>query len=83
LTFNHAAFELDDFDQVKLAGKYMLDRNWKTAIEPGTHYVSSQQYWYFKNPCGGDAEYFASDLVVDDAWKTRVWETAPRVSPVS
>jgi hypothetical protein len=83
LTFNHAAFELDDFDQVKLAGQYMRDRGWETAIEPGTHYVSSQQYWYFKNPCGGDAEYFASEMVVDDTWKTRVWETAPRVSPVS
>jgi len=83
LTFNHAAFELDDFDQVKRAGKYMLDRGWKTSIEPGTHYVSSQQYWYFKNPCGGDAEYFASDVVVDDTWKTRVWETASRVSLTS
>lgn len=83
LTFNHAAFELDDFDQVKLAGQYMRDRGWKTAIEPGTHHVSSQQYWYFKNPCGGDAEYFASEMVVDDTWQTRVWETAPRVAPAS
>ena len=83
LTFNHAAFELDDFDQVKLAGGYMRDKGWTTAIEPGTHHVSSQQYWYFKNPCGGEAEYFASEMEVDDSWKTRVWETAPRVSPVS
>ncbi len=83
LTFNHAAFVLDDFDQVKLAGRYVRDNGWTTAIEPGTHYVSSQQYWYFKNPCGGEAEYFASELEVGDSWKTRVWETAPRVSPVS
>jgi Glyoxalase/Bleomycin resistance protein/Dioxygenase superfamily len=80
LTFNHAAFEVDNFDLVMRAGKYMRDHDWKTAIEPGTHHVSSQQYWYFKNPCGGDAEYFASDVVIDDTWKTRVWETAPRVS---
>ncbi len=83
LTFNHAAFELDDFDQVKLAGRYVRDKGWTTAIEPGTHYVSSQQYWYFKNPGGGEAEYFASEMEVDDSWKTRVWETAPRVTTVS
>lgn len=83
LAFNHAAFELDNFDKVIRAGKYMRDHGWKTAIEPGKHYVSSQQYWYFKNPCGGEAEYFSSDIVVDDTWKTRVWETAPRVSPAS
>ncbi len=80
LAFNHVAFEIDSFDQVMLAGNYMKSRGWQTAIEPGTHFVSSQQYWYFKNPCGGEAEYFASDVVVDDTWKTRVWQTAPRVS---
>lgn len=83
LTFNHAAFVLDDFDQVKLAGRYVRDKGWKTAIEPGTHHVSSQQYWYFKNPCGGEAEYFATQVELDDSWNTRVWDTAPRVTAVS
>jgi hypothetical protein len=80
LTFNHAAFELDTFDEVKRAGHYFRSKGWETAIEPGGHFISGQQFWYFKNPCGGEAEYFATDKVFDDSWKTRVWETAPRVS---
>lgn len=83
LTFNHAAFEVEDFDRVKLAGQYMLARGYKTAVEPGSHFISSQQFWYFKNPCGGDAEYFASKAIVDDSWKTREWDTAPRITPVA
>ena len=79
LTFNHAAFQMDNFDDVMRAGKYMRDRGWETAIEPGAHFVSSQRYWYFKNPCGGEAEYYSTDRTFDDNWQTRVWETAPRV----
>ena len=79
LTFNHAAFEMDNFDDVMRAGQYVHDRGWATAIEPGSHFVSAQRYWYFKNPCGGEAEYYSTDRIVDDSWQTRVWETAPRV----
>ena len=79
LTFNHAAFEMDNFDDVMRAGQYVHSRGWATAIEPGSHFVSAQKYWYFKNPCGGEAEYYSTDRIIDDSWQTRVWETAPRV----
>jgi hypothetical protein len=79
LSFNHAAFQMDSFEDVMRAGEYMRSRSWTTAIEPGSHFVSAQKYWYFKNPCGGEAEYYSTDRIVDDSWQTRVWETARRV----
>jgi hypothetical protein len=81
LAFNHVAFELDSYDRVLLGGKYMEARGWKTALGPGSHYLSSHQFWYFKSPCGGDAEYFFGAKRFDDSWTSRVWDTAPRTGP--
>lgn len=77
LGFNHVAFELGDIDEVMAGGQHMLDRGWTTAIEPGEHFLSGQHYWYFRCPCGGNTEYFAATLVLDDTWQSRVVETTP------
>ena len=45
-------------------------------IGPGRHPISSCYFWYFKNPCGGAASHFDSD-VVDDNWEYREWESTP------
>ncbi len=81
LAFNHVAFELGDYDQVLLGGKHMEGRGWSTALGPGGHYLSSHKFWYFKSPCGGDAEYFFGATRFDDTWKPRIWDTAPRTGP--
>ena len=50
-------------------GMFLKERGWKTAIGPGRHKVSSAYFWYFDNPCGGEAEYFSDMDYVTAAWK--------------
>ena len=46
-------------------------------LGPGRHPISSCYFWYFKNPCGGAAEYdFDSDVMTDD-WQPEDWESIP------
>ncbi len=75
--FNHAAFEVANFDEVIVGGRYMLERDWKAATSPGRHVMGSNLFWYFASPCGGNTEYFADMDRMDDAWKPRVWEKHP------
>jgi catechol 2,3-dioxygenase-like lactoylglutathione lyase family enzyme len=75
LGFHHLAFEVRDIHEVFGGGLHMTDKGWTTHLGPGRHPISSCYFWYFKNPCGGAAEYDSdSDFVTDD-WEPRAWES--------
>ncbi len=76
-SFNHAAFEVRDIDEIILGGKYMKSRGWQANSPVGRHILGSNLFWYFNNPCGGRTEYFADMDQMDDNWKPRVWEKNP------
>ena len=78
--FNHVAFEVKDFDEIIQGGKYLRDQEWDTSRNPGRHNLGSNLHWYFKNPCGGESEYFADMDRMDDSWETRVWEKPPVIN---
>lgn len=78
--FNHVAFEVPDFERIILGGKYMRDCNWETSRNPGRHNLGSNLHWYFKNPCGGEIEYFSDMDRMDDDWETRVWDEPPIIN---
>ena len=62
--FNHIAFELGSIHELFGGGTHMMDKGWETHLGPGRHPISSCYFWYFKNPCGGAAEYdFDSDFI--------------------
>ena len=75
--FHHVAFEVRDVHEVFGGGLYMNDKGWKTHLGPGRHPISSCYFWYFKNPCGGAAEYDSDSDYVTDKWKPRAWESTP------
>jgi hypothetical protein len=77
---NHVAFEVRNFDEIVMGGKYMQAQGWEAATTPGRHIMGSNLFWYFKNPGGGLAEYFCDMDVVDDAWTPPIWETNPGFS---
>ena len=70
--FNHAAFEVRDFDEIMMGGAYMKSRGWTPETTPGRHILGSNLYWYFRNPCGGNTEYFADMDCMDDDWEPRI-----------
>ena len=72
--FHHCAFEVRDFHEVFGGGLRMNELGWNTHLGPGRHNVTSAYYWYFKNPCGGAAEYGFDTDRVSDAWTPRTIE---------
>jgi catechol 2,3-dioxygenase-like lactoylglutathione lyase family enzyme len=72
--FHHCAFEVRDIHEVFGAGLRMNELGWKTHLGPGRHNVTSAYYWYFRNPCGGAAEYGFDTDRVTDAWVPRTIE---------
>lgn len=72
--FHHLAFDMRDIHEVFGGGLFMTANGWKTHIGPGRHPVSSAYFWYFKNPCGGAAEYDFDADICDDSWVARQFE---------
>ena len=78
--FDHASFEVENFDMVMMGGKFMKEAGWEPDTAPGRHILGSNYYWYFRNPCGGNTEYFADMDRMDDNWEPRFWEESPGFS---
>lgn len=78
--FDHASFEVENFDMVMMGGKFMKEAGWEADTTPGRHILGSNYYWYFRNPCGGNTEYFADMDRMDDNWEPRIWEESPGFS---
>jgi len=76
-SFNHAAFEVRDIDEIVLGGKYMKSRGWPPNTPLGRHILGSNVFWYFDNPCGGRTEYFSDMDQMDDNWRPRIWDKNP------
>jgi catechol 2,3-dioxygenase-like lactoylglutathione lyase family enzyme len=75
--FNHVAFELNDFDEIMVGGKFMEGKGWEAATKPGRHIMGSNLFWYFKNPSGGNTEYFSDMDVFDDNWQPKIHDKNP------
>lgn len=78
--FDHASFEVENFDMVMMGGKFMKEAGWEAETVPGRHILGSNYYWYFRNPCGGNTEYFADMDRMDDNWEPRIWDESPGFS---
>ena len=78
--FNHVAYEVKDFEQIILGGKYMRERDWTTSRNPGRHNLGSNLHWYFNCPLGGEIEYFSDMDRMDDNWETRTWDEPPMIN---
>ncbi len=75
--FHHISFEVRDFHEVFGGGLNMTKQGWETHLGPGRHAVTSAYFWYFRNPCGGAAEYdFDTDVCTDD-WEVVVFDPTP------
>jgi hypothetical protein len=79
-SFNHIAFEVRDFDEIMIGGTYMKSRGWAPETVAGRHILGSNMYWYFRNPCGGNTEYFADMDRMDETWEPRIWQKIPGFS---
>ncbi len=74
---NHVSFEVPGFDDVIEGGNHMIAQGWQEARRLGRHTIGSNVFRFIHAPCGGRVEYAADMDRVDDAYGTRVHETAP------
>ena len=77
--FMHAAFGMDDIDEVMLGANIMEKRGWSNTSRNSSgglsrHRISSAIYYYVDCPAGGEAEYHADTDYLDDNWIPRVWD---------
>lgn len=73
---NHVAYTVSEIHEVFGGGLNLSRKGWPTEIGPGHHPISSAYFWYFKNPCGGAAEYFADEDHVTRKWRSRKFSAA-------
>lgn len=76
---NHVAFTVRDIHEVFGGGMHIARCGWDTQLGPGRHPVSSAYFWYFKNPAGALAEYYADEDELTAAWQPREFEPGPTV----
>lgn len=73
--FHHSSWEVDDVDTIGHGAQKLL------AVDPdrsawglGRHFLGSNYFWYFRDPSGNMAEYYADLDQIDDAdWTTGSW----------
>jgi len=68
---HHAAWEVDDADEIGRGGKAMVDADPSRHVWGfGRHYVGSNFFWYLRDPAGNYAEYYSDIDFIDDeaAW---------------
>ena len=75
--FHHSSWEVNDVDEIGKGAQNLL------AVDPsrdvwglGRHFLGSNLFWYFRDPAGNFAEYFADldQIPVAAEWEARQWE---------
>jgi catechol 2,3-dioxygenase-like lactoylglutathione lyase family enzyme len=73
---HHTSWQVDDLDAIGLGAQHLM------AVDPtcsvwglGRHFLGSNLFWYFRDPSGNFAEYYADldQIVDDDVWVARTW----------
>lgn len=74
---HHTSWQVEDVDEIGLGAQQLLSKDPSRHVWGfGRHYVGSNFFWYFRDPAGNFAEYYADmDCIPDDQmWKPEVWE---------
>jgi catechol 2,3-dioxygenase-like lactoylglutathione lyase family enzyme len=75
--FHHSSWQVDDVDAIGNGAHHLLSADPKRNVWGlGRHFLGSNFFWYFRDPAGNYAEYFADlDQIVDDAaWIAKDWD---------
>jgi catechol 2,3-dioxygenase-like lactoylglutathione lyase family enzyme len=66
-SFDHAAFEVVDLDDVALGGRWLRDKGYKHAWGIGRHVQGSQIFDYWRDPFGNKIEHWTDGDLVNDS----------------
>jgi hypothetical protein len=74
--FHHSSWQVDDVDEIGRGAHHLLTGDpMRSVWGLGRHFLGSNLFWYFRDPAGNFAEYFADldQIGDDDAWIARDW----------
>lgn len=74
--FHHSSWQVDDVDEIGRGAHHLITGDPMCSVWGlGRHFLGSNLFWYFRDPAGNFAEYFADldQIGDDDAWIARDW----------
>ena len=74
---HHTSWQVEDVDEIGLGAQALLTKDPARHVWGfGRHHVGSNFFWYFRDPAGNFAEYYADmDCIPEDQmWEPQVWE---------
>jgi catechol 2,3-dioxygenase-like lactoylglutathione lyase family enzyme len=74
---HHTSWQVEDVDEIGLGAQSLLEKDPARHVWGfGRHYVGSNFFWYFRDPAGNFAEYYADmDCIPEhQLWQPQVWE---------
>ncbi|MGH7088705.1 MAG: VOC family protein [Stellaceae bacterium] len=72
--FNHAAFGVENIDELMTGVNEMQRLGWKSEEGLGRHRMTSIIFAYFDCPAGGACEYMCDSDYLTDSWEPHLWE---------
>ncbi len=70
--FNHAAFEVADFDDLMCGHDWLADKKRHHEWGVGRHILGSQIFDYWRDPWGHVVEHWTDGDLLDAAWGSRI-----------
>jgi len=70
--FNHAAFEVDDWDSLMMGHDRLQQGEYEHRWGVGKHLLGSQVFDYWKDPHGFTLEHFTDGDVFNEAWGSHI-----------
>jgi catechol 2,3-dioxygenase-like lactoylglutathione lyase family enzyme len=77
--FHHSSWQVDDVDAIGQGARHLLETDPNRSVWGlGRHFLGSNFFWYFRDPAGNYAEYFADldQIPDDDVWVAKSWDPA-------
>jgi Glyoxalase/Bleomycin resistance protein/Dioxygenase superfamily len=75
--FHHSSWQVNGVDEIGQGAQHLLEGDADRSVWGlGRHFLGSNYFWYFRDPAGNYAEYFADlDQIGEDvAWVPGEWE---------
>jgi catechol 2,3-dioxygenase-like lactoylglutathione lyase family enzyme len=70
--FNHAAFEVADFDDLMCGHDWLKQKGRRHEWGVGRHLLGSQIFDYWRDPWGHTLEHWTDGDLLDAAWGSRI-----------
>jgi catechol-2,3-dioxygenase len=78
---HHTSWQVEDVDEIGHGAQHLLAKDPGRHVWGfGRHHVGSNFFWYFRDPAGNFAEYYADmDCIPDDQmWDPQVFDLGPK-----